>query len=69
MDQELSFYGVGAKHQNGFAERNIKTISYLARANLIHSAISWPDQHDLELWPFAFDYSVYISITSLELMV
>ena len=60
MDQELSFSGVGAKHQNGVAERNVKTISYLARANLIHSAISWPDQHDLELWPFAFDYSVYI---------
>jgi hypothetical protein len=38
----------------------IKTISYLARNNLIHSAIHWLGMNDLELWPFAFDHCVYL---------
>jgi hypothetical protein len=59
-NQSIRFSGVGAHHQNGVAERAIKTISYLTRTNLIHSAIRWPGQNDLELWPLAFDHSVYI---------
>jgi hypothetical protein len=31
-----SFSGVGAKHQNGVAERNIKTVAQYARANMLH---------------------------------
>jgi hypothetical protein len=58
--QSIQFSGVGAHHQNGIAERAIKTISYLTRTNLIHSAIRWPGMNDLELWPMAFDHSVYI---------
>jgi hypothetical protein len=58
--QSIRFSGVGAHHQNGVAERAIKTISYLARANLIHSAIRWPDMHDIELWLLAFDHAVWI---------
>ena len=27
---------------------------------LIHSALRWPQHHDLELWPFAFSHAVYI---------
>jgi hypothetical protein len=58
--QTIKFSGVGAHHQNGIAERSIKTISYLTRTNLIHSAIRWPEMNDLELWPFAFDHCVYL---------
>jgi hypothetical protein len=59
-NQTIRFSGVGAHHQNGIAERAIKTISYLTRASMIHSALRWPDQHDMELWPFAFDHSIYV---------
>lgn len=58
--QTINFSGVGAHHQNGIAERNIKTISYFARSQLIHAALRWPNQHDLELWPFALDHAVYL---------
>ena len=58
--QTIRFSGVGAHHQNGVAERAIKTICYLARTMLIHSALSWPRANDLELWPFAFQHAVHI---------
>ena len=58
--QTIRFSGVGAHHQNGIAERTIKTISYLARTNLIHAALRWPSMHDLELWPMAMDHCVYV---------
>ena len=59
-NQTLRLSGVGAHHQNGVAERSIKTVTYLARTMLIHSAIRWPGQMDLELWPFAFDHAVHV---------
>jgi hypothetical protein len=39
-----SFSGVRAKHQNGVAEQNIKTIAQWACANMLHLATHWP-QH------------------------
>jgi hypothetical protein len=59
-DQQLDLSGVGGQHQNGHAERSIRTVFSLARALLIHSALYWPDAHDLELWPFAVEYAVWI---------
>jgi len=59
-NQKIKFSGVGAHHQNGVAERAIKTITQLARAMLLHATIMWPDQANLELWPFAMDHAVYI---------
>ena len=47
--QGYDFSGSGAHHQNAVAERGIQTISSLARACLIHSAIYWPEQVDLSL--------------------
>ena len=41
-DQKIDFSGVGAQHQNGVAEQNIKTIASWARANLLHSSYHWP---------------------------
>jgi hypothetical protein len=58
--QKLSFSGVGAHHQNGVAERNIKTISQWARANMIHSAFHWPEFATVKLWPQAIDYAIWV---------
>ena len=58
--QKLSFSGVGAHHQNGVAERNIKTISQWARANMIHAAFHWPEFATVKLWPQALDYAVWV---------
>ena len=52
--------GVGAKHQNGVAERAIWTTSYLARAMHIHAALKWPKSYNINLWPFALSHAAYI---------
>ena len=56
----INFSGIGAHHQNGIAERAIQTIMSWARAMLLHAFIMWPDQVNLELWPFAMEHAVYI---------
>jgi hypothetical protein len=40
--QNYSFSGVGAKHQNGIAKCNTKTVAQWARANMLHLALHWP---------------------------
>jgi hypothetical protein len=58
--QMIVYSGVGAHHQNGFAERAIRTVSESARAMLLHAAIHWPEEILLDLWPLAMDYAVWI---------
>ena len=58
--QTIEFCGVGAHHQNGVAERSIRTISDSARSMLIHAAIHWPEAVDLSLWPMAVEYATYL---------
>jgi hypothetical protein len=42
QEQSYSFISVGAKHQNGIAECNIKTVAQWACANMLHLATHWP---------------------------
>jgi hypothetical protein len=58
--QELSLSGTGAHHQNGVAERAIRTVVSWARAMLLHAVLHWPEQADLTLWPFALEYAIFI---------
>ncbi len=58
--QTFSFSGVGAKHQNGIAERNIKTIAHWACANMLHLATHWPQYADSKFLPQATDYAVWV---------
>ncbi len=58
--QKLTFSGVGAHHQNGVAERNIKTISQWVRANLLHAAFHWHEHANIKLWPQAVDYATWV---------
>ena len=55
-----SFSGVGAKHQNGVAERNIKTVAQYACANMLHLATHWPQQANASFWPQAVDYAIWV---------
>ena len=58
-DQDITFCGVNAHHQNGVAERHIRTIVEKGRTNFIHAATKWPHALDTELWSYAINYSVY----------
>ena len=59
-EQTIDFSGVGAKHQNGVAERAIRTVTEWARAMLLHAALHWSEQARIDTWPFAMDYAVYL---------
>jgi len=57
---KYNFGGVGAKFQNGIAERNIKTVAQYARANMLHLATHWPQQANASFWPQAVDYAIWV---------
>ena len=62
LGQTVDFSGVGAHHQNGVAERAIKTISSWARAMIVHAGLHWPAQSGtlLSFWPYAMDQAVFL---------
>ena len=60
MQQIVHFAGTAAHHQNGIAERAIRTIMTTARVMMIHAAIHWHEMADTQLWPMAVQYAVYI---------
>ena len=60
QNQRINFCGVNAHHQNGIAERNIRTVSECARAMLLHASFHWKDGIDSSLWPMAVSYACYL---------
>ena len=58
--QQIRYCGTNAHHQNGMAERSIRTVSNMARAMLLHSAAHWKNGVDSSLWPMAVTYAVYV---------
>ena len=58
--QTIDFSGVGAHHQNGIAERAIGTVTYWARTLLLHYCLHWPEEANIELWPFALEHAIYV---------
>jgi hypothetical protein len=54
----MKLCGVNAHHQNGIAERHIRSITECARTMLIHTMLSWPDIITENLWPYAFRLAV-----------
>jgi hypothetical protein len=60
QNQKYNYSGVGAHHQNGVAERKIKTVARWACANMLYLATHWPQQACSQFWPQAIDYSVLV---------
>ena len=58
--QQIRYCGTNAHHQNGIAERSIRTVSNMARAMLLHAAAHWKNGVDSSLWPMAVTYAVYV---------
>ena len=52
-DQEYTYCGVGAHHQNGIAEAKNKTVSYGARKIPLHARRKWPTVIKASLWSYA----------------
>ena len=51
--QPLTFAGVNAHHQNGLAERRIRSLQEMTRAMLIHANKKWNKAITPNLWPYA----------------
>ena len=51
--QGLTFAGVNAHHQNGYAERRIRELQELTRSMLIHANRQWKGSITTNLWPYA----------------
>ena len=56
-NQKITFCGVGAHHQNGIAERHIRTLTDVARTILLHGMKMWPEAISLSFWPFVLKYA------------
>ena len=50
--QTINFCGVNAHHQHGVVERMIQTLTYRARALLLHAMFHWSAVVTAEFWPF-----------------
>ncbi len=59
QNQTIKLSGVGGHHHN-CAENAIKIIIHKARTMMFHSAICWPSETDLSLWPLAVNYAVHL---------
>ena len=53
MRQPMTFAGVAAHHQNGYAERRIRTLQEMARTMLAHGNKRWKVGITTQLWPYA----------------
>ena len=51
--------GVGSHHHNAVAENSIKTTVCIARTMMIHSALSWPEQNERDIWPQTLIHAEY----------
>jgi hypothetical protein len=59
-NQTITLPGTGAHHQNGVAERAIRTVTSWARTMLQHMILHWPEMAELTLWPFALAHATYV---------
>ncbi|KAL7579713.1 hypothetical protein ACA910_021857 [Epithemia clementina (nom. ined.)] len=58
--QIYRFAGTGTHHQNGVAERAIRSIMNIARTMMLHAAIHWNETADPTIWPTAVLHAVWL---------
>ena len=59
--KKIRFSGAGYSHQNGAAERAIKTIVTIARTMLVHAALRCPEYTlSTDICPMAMDYAAWV---------
>ncbi|KAL7564557.1 hypothetical protein ACA910_013958 [Epithemia clementina (nom. ined.)] len=58
--QIYCFAGTGTHHQNGVAERAIRSIMNIARTMMLHAAIHWNETADPTIWPTAVLHAVWL---------
>ena len=59
--QNITLSGAGASHQNGAAERAIKTVVTMARTMLMHAELGCPeDILSTDLCQMAINYAVWV---------
>ena len=51
--QRITFFGVGAHHQNGIAENKIKQLTLISWTLLVHAQNHWPEYISMMVCPFA----------------
>jgi hypothetical protein len=58
-NQTITFYTVGAHHQNRIVKRRIKELTLFSRTLLLHAKCHWPDYITTMMWPFALKEASY----------
>ena len=59
--QKISFSGSGASHQNGAAERSIKTVVTMSRTMLMHADLRCPEETlSTYICPMEIYYAVWV---------
>ena len=59
--QKIRFSRAGASHQNGEAERSIKTVVTMESTMSMHNALRCPeDTFSTDIWPMEMDYAVWV---------
>jgi hypothetical protein len=56
----MHFCGTNAHNQNGVAEREIQTISNLARSMILHASMHWKDGIDASILPLTVNNAIHI---------
>jgi hypothetical protein len=56
----VKFAGTGGHHHNGITEKAIQDVMYIARVQLLHAVIYWPEVANAQLWPVSVHLSEYI---------
>jgi hypothetical protein len=57
--QMIPFCAVGAHHQNGMIEQQIKELMLILCTLLLHAKRQWPDYITTMMWPFALKEAAY----------